>query len=106
MMLGTIWRGKKDIVASKLKQTGEAKSEQYIKEIDDMLADSNKTSLSRIGYASDSIPDVSVKRMLTEYQKMFDYTVSKSDAKFVEESINKSDNAAKDIGRVSIIETP
>ena len=105
MMLGTIWKGKADIVEAKIKDS-KNKSENFIKEMDKLKFESAKTSLSRVGYASEAIPDVSVKRMLSEYQKMFDTAVEKSDPKFLETYKNKAENIDKVVEGGKPIEDP
>ena len=86
MMLGTVWKGKMDKVEKFLKEHGEPTSAKAKQEQEDRIKQSSKTSLSKLGYASDAIPNSSVKRMLKEYQELFDYT-----------SIpRKKDNAAKE----------
>ena len=74
-MLGTLWRGKQVDLDSLYKRIGEPKTEQVRQEVEDMILDSKKTTLSRVGYASEAIPDSSVKAMLGEYQKLFDYSI-------------------------------
>ena len=76
-MLGTLFRGRK-FDAQKLRD--EAPSEAVREQVDAMIHDSKKTSLSRVGYNSDAIPDSSVKRMLSEYQELYDTSVVKVDS--------------------------
>ena len=106
MMLGTVWKGKLDVVDAKLKQTKDAKSDKFINELENLRLESDKTSLSRVGYASEAISDVSVKRMLNEYQKIFDKAVEKSDPKFVEQYKNVAENVDKEIQGGKPIEDP
>tara|TARA_R110000824_G_scaffold13876_6_gene59673 strand:- start:348 stop:8849 length:8502 start_codon:yes stop_codon:yes gene_type:complete len=75
LMLGTLWRGRQVDLDVMYKRIGEPKSDEVRKEVENMVLDSKKTSLSRVGYASQAIPDASVKAMLNEYQKLFDYSI-------------------------------
>ena len=74
LMLSTLWRGKQVDLNELYKRIGDPKSEEVKQEVNNMIMDSKKTSLSRVGYASEAIPDSSVKAMLNEYQKLFDYS--------------------------------
>ena len=74
LMLSTLWRGKQADLNELYKRIGDPKSEEVKQEVNNMIMDSKKTSLSRVGYASEAIPDSSVKAMLNEYQKLFDYS--------------------------------
>lgn len=78
MMLGTLWRGKQEKIDRIKKSTpsGEANEPHMKEEIENLKNESAKTSLDKLGYSSDAIPDSSVKRMLSEYQKLFDYTTT------------------------------
>ena len=75
LMLGTLWRGKQVDLDALYKRIGEPKTEEVRREVEDMILDSKKTTLSRVGYASEAIPDASIKGMLSEYQKLFDYSI-------------------------------
>ena len=91
MMLGTVWKGKMDKVRDFRKKHGKPTSAKAKLEEEERINQSRKTSLSKLGYASDAIPNSSVKKMLTEYQKLFDFTSKKSEniaQKIVEESKN------------------
>jgi hypothetical protein len=93
-MLGTIWRGKMDLVEANLMEHGKPKGGKYKKDMQDMIDDSSKTSLSKLGYASEAIPDSSVKRMLNEYQNIFNTTsVSES---------NEAQNILKESEKIKI----
>ena len=96
LMLSTLWRGRtpdleaqsKRILA-KIKKDGDLDESTKVdleREIKDMTESSKKTTLARVGYASEAIPDTSVRRMLVEYQKLFDYTTEKagSDEQMIE----------------------
>ena len=72
MMLGTLWRGKKE----KIDRIGKTRTPKMEREVRQLRRDSEKTSLDKLGYASTAIPDSSVKRMLKEYQKLFDFTTT------------------------------
>ena len=105
LMLSSIWKGKMDVVKEARKKYPD-RSPEFEKKLNDLETESSKTSLSRVGYASNSIPDSSVKRMLSEYQKLFDRAVEKSDPKFKEESKNKAENIDKVIEGGTVIEDP
>jgi len=82
MMLGTLWRGRNydinktyDYMKSKNKKlTPEVKSQ-----IEEWMESSKKTSLSRVGYASEAVSDYSVKAMLKEYDSLFNKSIDKVD---------------------------
>jgi len=61
LMLSTLWRGKQVDLNELYKRIGDPKSEEVKQEVNNMIMDSKKTSLSRVGYASEAIPDSSVK---------------------------------------------
>ena len=67
-----------------------------------MVSDSKKTTLSRVGFASDSVPDSSVRSMLKEYSKLFDYTIDVSDPKTVEKATKGAEEVEKIINWTGI----
>ena len=75
MMLGTLWTGKEIDIQSFYKRMGKPKEPWVQEEVDNLILDAKRTSLARVGYNSEAIPDSSVKAMLNEYQKLFDYTI-------------------------------
>jgi len=83
-MLGTLWRGRKFDKKAFFKEHGPPRTERVAKDIENMIGDSKKTSLSRIGFASSAISDASVRNMLKEYSKLFDYTIDIPDVKTAE----------------------
>ena len=101
LMLGTLWRGRKFDREAFVKKFGEPKSEKVRKEFEDMLQDSKKTTLTRVGYASDSIPDVSVRRMLKEYEKLYETATEKVDT---QKEIKNAEKASEEFAKV--IEDP
>ena len=84
LMLGTLWRGRKFDKEAFFKDHGPPKSDRAAKDLEDMISDSKKTTLSRIGFASSSVTDASVRGMLKEYSKLFDYTIDVPDVKAAE----------------------
>ena len=91
MMLGTVWKGRMNEVKDFIKKHGEPTSEKAKAEQEARINDSRKTSLSKLGYASDAIPNSSVKRMLKEYQELFDSTTIKKD-NTAKETLEKAEN--------------
>ena len=90
-MLGTLWRGKQIDLDAMYKRIGEPKTDEVRKEVENMVGDSKKTSLSKVGYASEAIPDASVKGMLREYQKLFDYSIDSISPKTESEALKKAE---------------
>ena len=97
LMLGTLWKGKTFDKKAFIKKYGEPKTEAVKKELDDMVQDSKKTSLVRIGYASDSVSNVSVRRMLKEYQKLFDTATEKVD---IPKEIKNAEKVSEEFSKV------
>ena len=95
MMLGTLWKGKQLEVDALYKRIGKPKTEKVRQEVEDMLNDSKKTSLSRVGYASEAIPDRSVRRMLDEYQKLFDTAIEVREPELIKNAEKTSEEFAK-----------
>ena len=116
LMLSTIWRGKEFDRQAMIKRLGKPPEEPgVIAEMETMLTDANKTSLSRVGYASEAVSNTSVKGMLKEYSDLFDYSIEKPIPKLaekmveasekVEEPITLTDPDGNRIDNVKIIET-
>ena len=94
-MLGTQWRGREFDRKAFYKKHGAPKTERAAKDLEDMVSDSKKTTLSRVGFASESVPDSSVRSMLKEYSKLFDYTIDVSDPKTVEKATKGAEEVEK-----------
>ena len=94
LMLSTIWRGKEFDKQAMIKRIGKPREQIAKDEMEAMITDANKTSLSRVGYASEAVSNTSVKGMLKEYSKLFDYSIDKTKPK---EIIEKVDKASKKI---------
>ena len=92
-MLSTLWRGKQFDLDAMYKRIGEPTSEDARREVENMVIDSKKTSLSKVGYASEAIPDISVKAMLNEYQRLFDTSIEAINPKTEAEAIKKANKA-------------
>ena len=90
LMLSTIWRGKEFDRQAMIKRLGEPKEQVAKDEMEAMLVDANKTSLSRVGYASETVSNTSVKGMLKEYSDLFDYSIDKVQPKEIIEKVEKA----------------
>ena len=94
MMLGTLWRGTRFDRKAFIEKYGEPKTEAVKREFEDMIHDSKKTSLSKVGYASEAISDASVKGMLNEYQRLFDTSIKVTKPEKTSETLKKADKVA------------
>ena len=98
IMLGTLWTGKEAQIASFFKKHGKPREDHLKEEINNMILDAKKTSLSRIGFNSDAIPNSSLRAMLNEYQKLFDRTIDvikPEEVKKTEKAIEKLDEPSE-----------
>ena len=76
MMLGTVWKGRMNEVKEFRKKYGEPTSDKAKKEQEEKINDSRKTSLSKLGYASDAIPNSSVTSIILNFLKGFQRIVN------------------------------
>ena len=90
LMLSTIWRGKEFDRQAMIKRIGKPREQTAKDEMEAMVTDANKTSLSRVGYASEAVSNTSVKGMLKEYSDLFDYSIDKTKPKEIIEKVNKA----------------
>ena len=100
-LLGTLWKGRQFEIKDWIKKYGEPREQEKKDMLEDWADHSKKTTLSRAGYNSESIPDVSVRGMLDEYGRLFKYSTEKIDKeqiKKVEESFDEIDKPHKMIG--------
>ena len=112
-LLSTLWRGKNaeleaknDRIQKKIEGSKELRPEtkaKLKKEIEDLVLDSKKTTLSRLGYASEAVPDASVKAMLNEYQKLFDYSIEAVNTKAGADARKKAENTIVEDPEVSAL---
>ena len=98
-LLSSLWTGGKFRVKDFIKKYGEPETQDKKDMLEDWSDQSRKTTVNRVGYNSEVIPDTSVRGMLSEYGKLFKYSTEtikeKEMVKTAEEVYEKIDSPQK-----------
>ena len=93
-LLSSLWTGGKFRISDFVKKYGEPNTQEKRDMLEDWADQSKKTTVNRVGYNSEVIPDSSVRGMLSEYGKLFKYSTEKIPEK---EMVEKAEEVYKKI---------
>ena len=95
-LLSSLWTGGKFRISDFVKKYGEPNTQEKRDMLEDWADQSKKTTVNRVGYNSEVIPDSSVRGMLSEYGKLFKYSTEKIPEK---EMVEKAEEVYKKIDK-------